>query len=84
MNIYKYHGFALCGGVLDNGTPWKNIRLMLSRIPENSATLPRSVELAKAVYTDTALDFISKLPVGSRVDVSCDTSGRVTDIKLAK
>lgn len=84
MNVYKYHGFALCGGVLDNGNKWKNIRLMLTRIPENSASLPRSVELAKMIYTDSALDYVSKLPVGALVDLNCDTLGRVIELKLAK
>lgn len=83
MNIYKYHGYALCGGILDNGKPWKNIRLMLTRIPEG-ATLPRSVELAKMAYTDPGIEFVHGLPNGSKVDIACDTTGKVVDIKLAK
>lgn len=74
-----FHGFAVVGGTLDNGNPWKGIRIMTTPVIDTGA-LPRGVNVGKTKYTDELLDLVAGIEPGQVVDISCDFNGRITGI----
>lgn len=83
MAVYTYGGYVICGGKLDNGSPWKGFRILLASIPENGG-FPMGFEVGKMTYKDDAEQFLRGLRIGSKLDVTCDLKGRVTGLAPVK
>ncbi len=79
MSVYRYGGYLLTGGKLDNGNPWQGVNILIAEFSETKPT-PVSGLIAKARREDSILDILNKLRAGDLVDMDFDIRGKVTRI----
>lgn len=75
----QFHGFAVVGGTLENGNPWKGIRILTTPVID-TGVLPRAVNIGKMKYTDDLYKIVCDLEPDQVIDISCDFNGRITGI----
>ena len=80
---YIYGGYIVTGGNLDNGSPWQGVRVLLAETSAERPT-PMTAISAKAVHTPELVNVLARLPLHSKVCVSAELSGRITDITPVK
>lgn len=79
MSVYRYGGYLLTGGKLDNGNPWQGVNILIADYNEEEP-LPKSGLIAKARREDSILDTLKSLRLGDLADMDFDIRGKVTRI----
>lgn len=81
MSKYVYGGYVECGGNY-NGRDWKNYNVLIAEV-RSADGLPVSGKVYKAVHSANMEEALRTLAPNTPVTVSCDMSGRITDISVA-
>lgn len=79
MSVYRFGGYLLTGGKLDNGNPWEGINILIGECKDEN-TPPVSGLIAKARREDSILEALGKLRAGEFVDLDFDIRAKVTRI----
>lgn len=80
---YIYGGYIFVSGKLQNGNPWRGLRVMLAPIDPQTGTAGWKVSIIKASYTDSLRDTLAAFPCGAPVFAYFDDEARLAHIEGA-
>lgn len=75
-NSYIFGGYILTGGILENGSPWQGVNILLARYDADKPA-PVSSTIAKAKREDSLVEVLGTLNPGDLVTVYFDERGKV-------
>lgn len=73
VSLYRFGGYILTGGKLDNGKKWEGIRVLLAKVkdPETPPVTASSVKAAKNMQS-----LFEQMAIGQLCDVFFDENGK--------